>query len=201
MVFYYNRSFFKKYLFSTKIRQKAKSRVFSNFLKGGPFKFLQLFDNSVMNLMLQLRLVPSLKEAFFLSTSGLIFVNGYQSLKFDSHINYGDVVQIAISDVFYKFYRWNIHFKNKFFKKIGYHLWILNRFRFNFYKQSTTRIPDFIERIMFFYEDLPRFFESDFLTLTFIFVLLKNKTKFFSFFFKKTPALNMLRLYNWKYIV
>jgi hypothetical protein len=72
--------------------------------------------------MLQSRLVPSLKEAFFLSTSGLIFINGYQVKKFDTHINYGDVVQIAMSDVFYKFYRWNIHLKQKFFKRIGYHL-------------------------------------------------------------------------------
>jgi hypothetical protein len=73
---------------------------------------------------------------------------------------------------------------------------MLNRFKFNFYKQSTTRIPTFIDRVMFFYEDLPKFFEADFLTLTFTIVLLKNKTKFFNFFFKKIPALNMLRIYN-----
>lgn len=201
LIFYYNRSFFKKYMRIKKIRQTAKSRVFSTIIKSTPFRFLNFWDNSVLNTMLQLRLVPSFKEAQFLSTSGLIFINGVQVYLENTGVNYGDVVQIAISDFFYKFYRWNIHSKQKFFKKIGYHLWILNRFKFNFYKQSTTRIPTFIDRVMFYYEDLPRIIEADFLTLTFIYVLRKNKTKFFNFFFKKIPALNMLRLYNWNYIV
>jgi hypothetical protein len=200
LIWYWNRDIFKKYMRTPKLRQKSKTRVFSNFLKKGPFSFLKFWDNSILNFVLQARFVPSLKEAMFFATSGLIFINGRQVNKFDTHINYGDVVQLAISDILYRFYRWNIHFKQKFFKKVGYHLWILNRFRFNFYKQSTTRIPTFIDRIMFFYEDLPKIFEADFITLTFTLVVLKNKTKYFSFFFKKIPALNMLRVYNWKYI-
>lgn len=200
LIWYYNRSFFKKHLYLPKIRQKAKTKSFYSLLKSEGFSFLKYWDDSVLNLTIFLRLAPSIKEALFLSTSGLIFINGYQVSKFDTHVNYGDVVQIAMSDAFYKFYRWNIHLKQKFFKRVGYHLWILNRFRFNFYKQSTTRIPTFVDRVMFFYEDLPRFIEADFTTLTFILVLNKNKKKFFNFFFKKVPALNMLRLYNWKYI-
>lgn len=200
LIWYYNRDYFKKYLRIPKIRQKAKTRFFSNFLKTDPLTFLKFWDDSILNLMLMTRLVPSLKEAFFLATSGLVFINGFQVNKFDAHINYGDVIQFGLFDSFFKFYRWNIHFKQRFFKRAGYHLWMLNRFRFNFYKQSTTRIPEYFNRVMFFHEDVPRFLEIDYSTMTFIVILRKTKIKFFSFFFKKTPALNMLRLYNWKYI-
>jgi hypothetical protein len=201
LIWYYNRRFFKKFLKIPSIRQWNLSRFFSNFLKSSPLDFIKFWDDSLLNLMLLARLVPSFKEAMFLSQSGLIFINGIEQKFHRTAIRLGDVIQLGISDLFYKFYRWNIHFKQRLFKRVGYHLWLLNRFRFNFYKQSTKRIPDFIDNIMFFYEDTPRFLELDFLTLTFVVVLRKDKFKFFNFFFKKVPALNMSRLYNWKYIV
>lgn len=201
LIWYYNRRFFKKFLKTPSIRQWNLSRFFTGFLKNSPLNFIKLWDDSILNLMLISRIVPSFKEALFVAESELIFINGICQTNYNTSIRFGDVIQIGISDIFYKFYRWNIHFKQRLFKRVGYHLWILNRFRFNFYKQSTKRIPDFVDNIMFFYEDTPRFLELDFLTLTFMVVLRKNKFKFFNFFFKKVPALNMMRLYNWKYIV
>ena len=201
LIWYYNRRFFKKFLKVPSIRQLNLSRFFSSFIKSSPHNFIRFWDDSLLNLSLITRLVPSFKEAAFLAESGLIFINGIQQWKHNSVVRLGDVVQIGISDIFYKFYRWNIHFKQRLFKRVGYHLWLLNRFRFNFYKQSTKRIPEFIDNIMFFYEDTPRFLELDFLTLTFIVILRKNRFRFFNFFFKKVTALNMMRLYNWKYIV
>jgi len=55
--------------------------------------------------MLLARLVPSFKEAMFLSQSGLIFINGIEQKFHRTAIRLGDVIQLGISDLFYKFYR------------------------------------------------------------------------------------------------
>jgi len=55
--------------------------------------------------MLMTRLVPSFKEALFVAESKLIFINGVCQSKHRTSVRQGDIVQLGISDIFYKFYR------------------------------------------------------------------------------------------------
>jgi hypothetical protein len=108
---------------------------------------------------------------------------------------------LGLADKFFKFYRVNFHTKSRLFKRISYRLWLLNRFKNNFYKQSRNRIPSWIGNLLFVYEDVPFYLEVDYIILSIMFVFRKNKFHHFNFFSKKSIALFLLRHYNWKYIV
>lgn len=200
-IWYINRFIFKKYLYSKKIRQWSVTRTLAGFLNATPREFLSIFENTLQNILIFSKLALSLKEAKFIVESNLVYINGVCCSNYSALANVGDVIQLVLSDRLFRFYRTNFHKKTKFFKRISYSLWLINRFRENFYKQSKNRTPFWINKLLFVYEDVPSFLEVDYITLTICVVFEKTKFHHFNFFNKKFINLFLLRHYNWKYIV
>lgn len=200
-IWFNNRIFLKNFINFKKLRQFSFTRFLSSILKCSKKKFINFFENSLANLLICVKFVFTLKDSLFLIKNGLIFRNGVLIKNGNFLVNVGDVVQVMISDMFYNFYKWNFHFKIKKFRSISYHIWLISRFKFNFYKQSKNRVPKWIHNLYFVYEDVPPFLEIDYIILAFCFLYERSNFVNSGFLFKKIINIYLLRHYNWKYVV
>lgn len=196
LIWYNNRKFFKKFFFLTKIRQIALTRFLSNLLKSSQKYFLKYLQFSICNVLIYCKFVFTKLEAKMFLKHGLVYVNGLKIEDYRTMLSVGDRLQLILNDKIYHFYKHNFHSKSKMFKGLSYRIWVLNRFKFNFYKQSTTKIPNIYENVYFFYEDVPVYFEVDYILLMCCIIYDAKNFNHFSFFIKKTVNFVLLRHYN-----
>jgi len=199
-IWFTNRYLFRDFFSLNKFRQWSLTRVFSGLVKADPDTFLNSLESTLQYVLIFSKLAFTFKESKFLINSGLVFINGEACLYELALVHPGDVIQLGLSDKFFKFYRMNVHLRTRVFKKISYTLWLINRFRNNFYKQSRNRIPSWINNLLFVHEDVPVYMEVDYSILTIGIIFKKTKFNHFNFFTKKTISLFLLRHYNWNYI-
>jgi hypothetical protein len=91
-------------------------------LKATPKHFLNSIENRLDYLLILSKITLTLKESNFFISSKLVYINGVSCSQRMSIANVGDVVQLGLSDKFYRFYKLNLHFKTRIFKKISYSL-------------------------------------------------------------------------------
>jgi hypothetical protein len=196
-----NRNMLKSVLGLKQSRQYRLTKLFQKNLKDHTFNSLLKFEMSITNILLLSKFIFSKKGSDFLIKNGFLCVNNRIVRKNNFILSSFDIISLPLNSNFFFFYK---HFFNKNLKltyKVGYRLWRLNFLKFNFFKQSSTRIPDWIFKIIYFYDDIPKFLEVDFIIMSIFIVKLPKSLHQYSFYYLQSISFFLLRHYNWKRVV
>ena len=193
-----NRAILKDLFFTRFIRQK-KITGFISFFKHFPLKkIIQFFEFSLFNILIQSHFLVFKKDILFFLKNGLIFVNGAPILNKFFSLSVGDRVQLILNNDYFLFFR---NF-NKILKSFNYKIRLSVRKLFlkkkDLYKQKTTRTPQWVEKIIFNKQIIPKYLEVDFFTLTSVIIRYPNAIYENNFVFFKFLSYFNIRLYNWK---
>jgi hypothetical protein len=200
-IFYQNRTILKNFFFNSKIRQFQITKFFSKLTKKSGRDLFYFFENSLFNSLVRSKLILSWKDSIFYIKNGCVFVNGNVCKNIFFTVNVGDFVQISIDDDYFNFFKKKVDSNLKLMNNVANKVWQINRLRGNFYKQTTSNIPNWIHELIFFYDDAPHFLEIDYSILSFSFVYVNDNYNEYNFFFLKFLNYFMSRHYNWKYII
>lgn len=195
--FVMNRLILKNNFFLTTSRQSKLTKFFSKNSNISVRQCILNFENSLPSLLIKSKLVFTFNDATFLIKNNFVYVNGVICNKTLTVLKNFDIVNLVFTEKYFKFYKTLFNTNLKLSSFLSYRLWRYNRFRANFYKQSPTSLPTWINKINFFYYDVPTYLEVDYVTLSF--VLLKSSC-FNSFYVSKNINVFLFRLYNWKYV-
>jgi ribosomal protein S4 len=200
-IFYNNRILFKNILFTKKLRQYQLTKIFSKIIKHSFLNTKLMFEFSLYNILIRAGFAITFDETFFLIKNNLVFVNGVLQTNPYFVVSQKDVVSLMLSKKHYAFHKNNLNKKLKLTFFLGYRIWRINRFKNNFYKQSSNRIPDWVNRLTFFYEDVPSYLEVDYSILACSIIKIPSKFSSHNFYFNKFINFFMMRQYNWKYLI
>ena len=200
-LFYTNRNVFQTIFNYSLFRQKRFNNMFSYLFKKNYKSLLNSFNFNLVNLLIKSRFVFTKEQAVFLIKNKFVFLNGFNKLSIYQTVKKNDIIQLLVHKSYFFFFKRILSNLRLLKKKTGYRVWLLTRFLFNFYKQSPTNIPKWVDKLMYYKLDVPKFLEVDYTILTVV-ILYKPKYlyetdlytfKYMNYFF--------LRLYTWKYII
>lgn len=195
--FILNRLVLKNHFLMTTSRQKKLTKFFSKNTKISNKQCIDNFESSLLIFLIKAKFVFTLQESVFLIKNQLIYVNGVVCSDIFKKLSIFDVVNIVYSKKYFYFFKTIFNAKLKLVSFLSYRLWRYNRFRSNFYKQSPSSLPNWINTITYFYYDIPSYLEVDYLTLSGLFIKSDN---YQSIYFSKYINTFLFRLYNWKYL-
>lgn len=199
-VFFENRKILTTISNYRSLRQKHFTNLFSSFLKKNFLKTFFAFELNIINILLKSRFFFSKKQAQQALHNNIVFVNGvYANEKL--FLKTGDRIQLIVNPSYYYIHKVSVLYSAKFQRKVSQHIWRLVRFTSNIYKQAATHVPRWVFSIVNKKMDIPYYLEVDFLVLTSVMLTTPFWVRDFSFFLKKFLNFNLLRLYNWRYIV
>lgn len=201
LIFNENRKLLLEFFSFKKLRQKRFNRTFVNFTKNNSYRLLLMMELNIVSLLLRTNLVFSKNLLKKFIDKKIIFLNGFSINHLNYTLNVGDRIQFILDKNFFFLYRYLLSYNLELEQKSSTVVWKLIRFNFNFYKQKSTKIPNWIVDLMYFNSETPKFIEIDYSILTFIIIF----KPFFYFDFDVYHILNinyfLSRLYLWKYIV
>ena len=171
-LFYKNRKLFKKLILLKNTKQKRTTKLFSKILKTNFNSFISFIEYSLFNILIKCKFCFTKDESIFLIKNKFVFVNGVLVTNPTYFLKKSDIIQVAISDFFFDFYKINSDRKFKTITLLKHVIWKNNRFINNFYKQSYNRVPDWVLNVSSFYEDVPNYLEVDYTILSIC--ILKN---------------------------
>ena len=200
-IFYKNRKILKNLILFKNLKQKKTTKFFSKILKLNFTNFSKFIEFSIYNLLIKSKICYTISESLFLIKNGFVFLNGVKLNNPFLILKKTDIVQISISDSFFDFFKINTDKKFKLTSLLKHIIWKNNRFVNNFYKQSYSRVPNWVNEVSSYYEDIPSYIEIDYTVLSFCFL---NDN--LNFFFYNNSFLNfinifMIRNYNWNYLI
>lgn len=200
-VFYSNRRIFSTLIINRHLRQYRFNNCFSFLFKKNYKSLLKTFNLNVVNVLIKSRFIFTKQQALFLINNNYVFVNGVNVSNKDFCVNVNDYIQLIVSKPYYYYFKRILSNIRLLKKKTGYRVWRLTRFSFNFYKQSATNIPRWVDKLMYNRLDIPKFLEVDYTVLAV--VVLWYPKYFHELDFYTTKYINyfLFRLYTWKYIV
>ena len=157
-------------------------------------------DLRLTHIILNSRFVFDLTSSNTMINNALVYVNGIIVTNPNLFIYFGDFIQVAVSIKYYITYRWltnwNFSQKVRLSKLSSYK----NRAKNDLSKQKAFTLPDWIFRIGFYRNDIPKYLEVDYFTLS-SFVICEPLSVIdlspLSFLDDRNTIFNM---YNWKYI-
>jgi len=200
-LFYINRKVFQSIFTSSLFRQKRFNSSFSYLFKKNYKSLLNSFNLSLINILIKSRFVFTKEQAVFLIKNDFVFLNGFNKVDLYQITKKKDIIQLILHKNYFFFFKRILSNLRLLKKKTGYRVWLLTRFLFNFYKQSPTNIPKWVDKLMYYRLDVPKFLEVDYTILTAV-ILYKPKylyeTDLYTF---KYINYFLLRLYIWKYII
>ncbi len=193
-----NRSILKDLFFSKFIKQK-KITKFVHIFKHFPIKkIIFFFEFSLFNILIQSHFLVFKKDVIFFLKNNLVFVNGRVVSNKFFFLGVGDRVQLVLNNEYYFFFR----SFNKILKAFSYKIRLSVRKIFlkkkDLYKQKASRVPNWVERIIFNKQVIPKYLEVDFFTLTSVVLRYSNNYYENNFVFFKFLSYFNIRLYNWK---
>lgn len=200
-LFYTNRSIFQKLFHRKHLTQKHFNSTFSFLFKKNYKLLIKSFNFSIVNILIRSRLVFTRAQANFLILNRFVFINGKSVDTTNTYSSIGSVIQIIIHKSYYFFFKRMLSNLRILKKKTGYRVWLLTRFLFNFYKQSPTNVPKWVDKLMYYRLDVPKYIEVDYTVLTVIILYTPKyiyETDIYTF---KYINYFLLRLYSWKYII
>jgi len=200
-LFYINRKVFQNIFNYPLFRQKRFNNSFSYLFKKNYKFLLNSFNFNLVSLLIKSRFVFTKEQALFLIKNKFVFLNGFNKVSIYQTAKQNDIIQLVLHKSYFFFFKRILSSLRLLKKKTGYRVWLLTRFLFNFYKQSPTNIPKWVDKLMYYRLDVPKFLEVDYTILTTV-ILYKPKylyeTDLYTF---KYLNYFLLRLYVWKYIV
>jgi hypothetical protein len=80
-------------------------------------------------------------------------------------------------------------------------VWSINKNKYNVNKQQSYHTPSWVLRFMYFRDDLPKFLEVDYLSMTLVILYKPYNFIEYDFYSLKFMSSYLSRLYNWKFII
>ena len=202
--FFKNRKLLKNFFFlRKKIRQtKITKLIFKNSKKNSLRDMT--YEYTLLNILLRSHFFFFIRDAIQAIISGLVYINGYPSYKYNTILQEGDCLQLSIKKKLYKY----LKFCRKFFKKkaalFKHNTWKFYRTKsFKKAKKLKTnkrKNPKYLYLFFLFKLNSPRFLEIDYLTLTAYFLkkqdIYINTTYYLNTFF----SYKFFSIYNYKKI-
>lgn len=130
-----------------------------------------------------------------------IYVNGIPIFNLNKFLNIGDRIQILITDNYYYYFRTYKFITTNFLKKIKKKMLRMFKPKNDMYKQKSNYIPDWIFKMIYYYNDIPLYLEVDFIIMTA--VIISKPFRFYEYNFINWIFLSsyIYRLYNWKRVI
>lgn len=187
-------------------RQYRLDKYFCKIIKNKGIDFLMGLEYKLCDILLKSQFFCNHTDCFWFIKNGYISVNGFVCFNPKKILSTSDVITLNFDKNYYYFYRSNLNQSIKFVSKFNNLLWRINK---NIYSDKYSdkkielndKLPNWIFNAMYFRNDIPKFIEVDFKTMSII--ILKKfhernsfdyyNTKFFNFYFTRT--------YNWKTII
>lgn len=130
-----------------------------------------------------------------------VYINGIPVFNLNKFLNIGDRIQLVITDNYYYYFRTYKFITLNFLKKIKKKMLRMFKPKNDMYKQKSNYIPDWIFKMIYYYNDIPLYIEVDFIIMTA--VIISKPFRFYEYNFINWVFLSayIYRLYNWKKII
>lgn len=170
-----------------------------NFFLTKSFKnFLFMLEFTLSNVLYRSKLALSFAQLSDLLNYSLVRVNFKHQYNANVFLPKRSIIQIILTKNYFwhYFYTYNLNLKWTF--RVGYCLWRFYRNKLNVYKQNPKQLPKWLNKVMYYKYNTPKYFEIDYSILT---VMIVSNRITFNKFNRKQFSTNLLRLINWYWIV
>ena len=210
--------FFRKHFFKTILKSRKNLKLFFNFnikvrqnkISQTLYKNTQNFfknktqNNTITNILLKSRFFFFFKDTIYSIKNKFIYLNFKKINLQNINIQYGDCIQLIISNTFYKFYKNCKFFLKKKIKEIKKKSWLFFKFKINSkkleIKTKKRKTPKYIDMLFLFKFGINNFLEVDFFTLSIYLIKTTNNYKNTFFYINKFFSPHLFSLYNFKKI-
>ena len=161
-----NRKMLKNIFKKTKKREYFMSKFLKKISKVNSLNFLNMFEFSIVNILLNSGFFLNKNDIFFFLKNNFICVNNKIVKKTDHQILKGDIVTIYYNKYYYFLYRKYLNSLNTNINKYG-----------NFFKKNNTfdlkNDFNFVNKLILIKNDVPNYIEVDYISMSLI-LLYKN---------------------------
>lgn len=200
-----NRKFLNKLFYYNKPKKQNKlTKKIYFFSEKSNNRSTSILEHSLLNMLLKSNLFFFHKDVFFFIKSGFVYINGLPVTDHNSRLNEGDIIQLPINNIVYKYVSMSRKFLKKKMSLFRFTTWKFFKKKF-FKKKNGFRIkkrksPKYLHLFCQFKLNTPRFLEIDFFTLSIFFLKRFNTTIQPTYYLNKSFSYKLLPLYNFKKI-
>lgn len=189
-------------IFNTKFRYQHKlTKYVAKLTKFIKFKIFLFNEMRLNNIILKSRIIPDKAYTDFFIKKGLVYLNGSNCYNPDYVLHVGDFLQLIVHVKYYIVFKWFLNWSLK--KKIKLKLKTKKKnspARFNDEKTKSFLLPDWILANKNITDDISKFLEVDYFTLSIIILYEPFLLSEFNIHSLIASKHNIINLYNWKYI-
>lgn len=195
---FHNQNFLKSFFFKKKVRKKK----FLNFIKLQKTKFIKntllRFELALYNIVARSKIFLSYRDILLVVKEGFVYVNKNKIMNPFSILKKYDLIQLVIFKNIYIYNKQIYFYLMKKLKRINFKIWKIKLNRYNFYKEKTKHMPNWIINYRFLKTKIPNYIEVDYLTLSI--VILTNPKYIFEFnnYYFRYIMFFLFKVYKWK---
>ena len=196
-----NRVILRKFLKVKFKRQFVFNKFIRNLSKLNSTDFLYKFEFRIHSILVRSNFFYNNNDCLWFFNNGLVSLNGSLIYDFNKKLKPLEIVTISINDYYYFFYRKNLNdcLNNSY--RYNKKIWKINKQRYEGDSKREERYPTWIYKYMYFKNDVPKFIEVDYISMSLVVLNYSIKSNYFDFYNLKFLNLYTNRLYNWKYII
>lgn len=200
-IFKKNREILNKLLINKPIRQNKFNKIIKNFLKKTNLDILGNFEFKLVTLLIRSGFFVNFKDALFFIENGYITINNQIIINPNFLVNSNEILKVSFNKYYYLYYRKGLHNVINNIGRYNSYAWKVNKNKYNVNKQQSSHTPSWVLRFMYFRDDLPKFLEVDYLSMTLVILYKPYNFLEFDFYTSKFMSSYLSRLYNWKFII
>jgi len=191
----------KKYLNLKFTYQHRLTKYLYQYVKILSSKLLFYLEFRLNKFLYKSKLLTDLSVINNFIKNSYVYINGNLITNENYKINIYDIIQMVISYKYYIIYKWlynwNIKKKNKIKKYFFKNLKISKK---NDSKSKRLNYPSWIKFLHHLNDDIPKYLEVDFFSLSCIYLYEPISWKIIDSYYLENYKVNILNMYNWKYI-
>lgn len=196
-----NRIILRKFLKVKFKRQFSFNKYIKNLIKNNVFDFLANFEYNIINIITRSNFFFNKQDSIWFLKNGYISLNGFVTFNSNVVLKPLEVVNISYSNYYYYYYRKSLNDCLNNMYRINSKIWKINQKRIDNYDKKNESYSNWTYRFMYFKEDVPKFIEVDYLSMTLVILNYSINKNYLDFYNLKFLNLYLSRLYNWKYII
>lgn len=196
-----NRTVLRKFLKVKFKRQYVFNKFIRNLSKLNHKDFLLNFEFNISSMLMRSNFFFSVSDCIWFFNNGFISLNGYVTYDFKKTLKPLEVVNIVYNSYYYYIYRKNLNDCLNSSYKLNKKIWKINKQRYEGDSKRIETYPKWIYKYQYFKNDVPKFMEVDFISMSLVILNYDIKSNYFDFYNLKFLNLYTNRLYNWKYVV
>lgn len=200
-IFKKNREILNKLLIDKPVRQYKFNKIIKNFLKKTNLGILYSFEFKLITLLIRSGFFVNFKDALFFIKNGYISINNKTVTNPNYLLNTNEILKIAFNKYYFIYYRKGLNNVISNIGKYNSYVWKINKNKYNINKQQSLHTPSWVLRFMYFRDDLPKFLEVDYLSMTLIILYRPYNFVEYDYYTSKFMSSYLSRLYNWKFII